>query len=488
MKFIIKLFSEITIKSSPVRKRMMRQLRKNIRRVCRPIDDLIAVRGEWDLIHVDTALTSPAELQQLTEKLCCIPGICLVMEVLAFPLIDFEAMSKQTLKLYEESIKGKTFAVRVKRSGDHSFTSVEAERYLGNRLNTQTEAAGVDLSNPDITVNIEIKNNHYFMVKARHKGPGGFPLGTQSPVLSLISGGFDSAVASFLTTKRGMNTHYCFFNLGGYAHEVSVKEVAFYLWEKYGASHSVRFITVPFQEVVEQIINRVDPSQMGVILKRMMLRAAAAVADKMDIQALVTGEAIAQVSSQTLPNLSVIDSVTDMLVIRPLITMDKQDIIKIASQIGTEEFSKKIPEYCAVISKKPTTRANPDRIIYEESKMDFSILDSAVENYHDQSIMEIMSRNATVSDKTALISKLKGNDIVVDIRHSTEKDIKPLRIENHEHLEIPFYKLEGEVPKLNSKYRYLLFCDKGIMSRLHAEYLFDKKYNNIGVYIKDKEI
>ena len=488
MKFIIKLSSEITIKSSPVRKRMVRQLRKNIRRVCRPIDGLIAVRSEWDLIHVDTALTLSSDLQQLTEKLCCIPGICHVMEVLAFPLIDFDAMSEQTLKLYRESIKGKTFAVRVKRSGNHSFTSVEVEHYLGSRLNTQTEASGVNLSNPDITVNIEIKNNHYFMVKARHMGPSGFPLGTQLPVLSLISGGFDSAVASFLTTKRGMNTHYCFFNLGGYAHEVSVKEVAFYLWKKYGASHSVRFITIPFQKVVEQIISKVDPSQMGVILKRMMLRAATAVADKMEIQALVTGEAIAQVSSQTLTNLSVINSVTDMLVIRPLITMNKQDIIKIASEIGTEEFSKKIPEYCAVISKKPTTRANPDRITYEESKMDFSILDSAIKNLHNQSIMEIMSQTTATFNKTALISKLKGNDIVVDIRHATEKDIKPLKIENHEHLEIPFYNLEGEVPKLNNKYRYLLFCDKGIMSRLHAEYLFDKKYNNIGVYIKDKEI
>ena len=91
---------------------------------------------------------------------------------------------------------------------------------------------------------------------------------------------------------------------------------------------------------MEEILTNVDNSQMGVVLKRMMLRAATAVAKEMDIQALVTGEAIAQVSSQTLHNLAVIDSVTDMLVLRPLIAMDKQDIINIAARIGTEEFAK----------------------------------------------------------------------------------------------------------------------------------------------------
>ena len=131
------------------------------------------------------------------------------------------------------------------------------------------------------------------------------------------------------------------------------------MWMKYHASHRVKFISVPFEEVVEEILDKVDSAQMGVILKRMMLRAAEQIAGGLDIEAIVTGESVSQVSSQTLPDLAVINSVTDCMVLRPLATSNKQDIIDIALDIGTEEFSKDIPEYCTVISSKPLTRAKP---------------------------------------------------------------------------------------------------------------------------------
>jgi thiamine biosynthesis protein ThiI len=98
-------------------------------------------------------------------------------------------------------------------------------------------------------------------------------------VLSLISGGFDSSVSSYLCIKRGLQTHYCFFNLGGRAHELAAKEVALFLWMKYHSSHRVKFISIPFKGVVEEILEKVDNSQMGVILKRMMLRSAEQIAE-----------------------------------------------------------------------------------------------------------------------------------------------------------------------------------------------------------------
>ena len=209
-------------------------------------------------------------------------------------------------------------------------------------------------------------------------------------MISLVSGGFDSTVASYLTIKRGIRTHYLFFNLGGRQHELGVKEVAFYLWEKYGASHRVKFITVPFDEVVAEILERIDDSYMGVTLKRMMLRAGSVIATELDVDALVTGEAIAQVSSQTLKNLSVIDSVTDTLVLRPLITSDKTDIIRTAREIGTEEFAANMPEYCGVISVKPTTRAKMEKVQHEETRFDFTVLDRAIGNRVMQNIDEVM--------------------------------------------------------------------------------------------------
>lgn len=167
----------------------------------------------------------------------------------------------------------------------------------------------------------------------------------------LISGGFDSGVSSYMLMRRGCRVHYCFFNLGGSAHEIGVKQVAHYLWNRFGSSHRVRFIAIDFEPVVGEILEKVEDGQMGVVLKRMMVRAASQVAERYGVQALVTGEALGQVSSQTLTNLRLIDNASDTLILRPLISHDKEHIINLARQIGTEDFAKTMPEYCGVISK-----------------------------------------------------------------------------------------------------------------------------------------
>src|SRR5690606_5121643 len=152
-----------------------------------------------------------------------------------------------------------------------------------------------------------------------------------------------------------------------------------------------KFVTVPFEEVVREILTKVDNSYMGVVLKRMMLRAAEQVAASLEIPALVTGESVAQVSSQTLINLTAIDRATDLLVLRPLATMDKGEIINISRQIGTESFAASMPEYCGVISVNPTTRAKLDRVEAEEARMDFAVLARAVADRRAQNIDEIVS-------------------------------------------------------------------------------------------------
>ncbi|VFS52266.1 tRNA sulfurtransferase [Budvicia aquatica] len=132
--------------------------------------------------------------------------------------------------------------------------------------------------------------------------------------------------------RRGCRVHYCFFNLGGAAHEIGVKQVAHYLWSRFGSSHKVRFISIDFAPVVGEILENVDDGQMGVVLKRMMVRAASAMAERYGVQAIVTGEALGQVSSQTLTNLRLIDNASDTLVLRPLISHDKEHIIDMGSQ------------------------------------------------------------------------------------------------------------------------------------------------------------
>lgn len=336
MKFIIKLFPEITIKSKSVRQRFIKILQGNIRNVLRRFDDDARVRMDWDKLIVSSR--NDQFRDQAIEALACIPGIQSFLEVQASKFTDLHDIFEQVKAVWGDQLKGKTFCVRAKRHGKHEFSSLEIERYVGGGLNQHCESNGVRLKNPDVKINLEIDGEELFIVSAIHQGLSGMPIATQEDVLSLISGGFDSGVASFQFIKRGCRVHYCFFNLGGAAHEIGVKQVAYHLWNRFGSSHRVRFTAVDFEPVVAEILEKIDNGQMGVVLKRMMMRAAAKVADEFQIPALVTGECVGQVSSQTLTNLNVIDRVTDKVILRPLITWDKPDIISEARRIGTLEF------------------------------------------------------------------------------------------------------------------------------------------------------
>ena len=242
MKFIVKFFPEITIKSRPVRKQLTKQLRDNLKAQLKPLAPDVDIQRNWDNIVIQA---QPSLRQPLIEVLGQTAGIAYFLEVEEFPFIDLDDAYQKTLAAWSERLRGKTFAVRCKRTGEHAFTSIEAERYIGERLFRDTANRGVDLHTPDETVRLEIRSDRLFVVSARFPGIGGFPLGSQEAVISLLSGGFDSTVASFLTMRRGMRTHFCFFNLGGREHERGTKEVAHYLWSKYGSASRVKFAAVP---------------------------------------------------------------------------------------------------------------------------------------------------------------------------------------------------------------------------------------------------
>ena len=480
MQYTVKVFPEITIKSRPVRTRFIRQLCDNLRVLLKPIDPAVQIQKDWDRVQVILAGDDSSLQAQAVDILQRTPGISNFLQVVDYPWLGMEDTFEKTRALFGERLKNKTFAVRCKRSGKHDFRSKDVEYWVGGNLKEQCQTAGVNLDNPEVLVRIEIIDDRYFIVLARYEGLGGFPLGTQDAVLSLISGGFDSTVSSYLTIKRGLLTHYCFFNLGGRAHEMGVKEVAVYLWMKYGASHRVQFITVPFEDVVREILEQIENSQMGVVLKRMMLRVASQIAREREIPALVTGESVAQVSSQTLQNLSVINSVTDMLVLRPLVTMDKTDIIHLSRKIGTEVFAASMPEYCGVISVKPTTRAKPDRIANEETKFDFSILEKAVNNSRAVNIDEVV-KDIQHASPVDIVDVVPAGQSIIDIRHPDEEELKPLD-EKLSVIKVPFYQLHATFKTLDQSRQWFLYCERGVMSQLHAQYLRDEGFSNIAVY------
>ena len=474
-KFILKLFPEIMVKGNSAKRQMVGQLYNNLLKMLGRFSEDIHVRKFSDKIEVVTPIAFVVEVRQL---LLDTPGIEQVLEALQFDKMNtLDEIKVKVGEVMHHEIEGKTFVVRAKRSGTHEFRSTQLEQTVGGYMLATYPSHGVDLHNPEVTIRIELLNNQLNIITTKHMGLSGFPLGTQGDILSLMSGGFDSTVASYLTMKRGLKTHFIFFNLGGIAHEIGVKQVALYLWSKFGSSHRVKFISVPFDDVLTEIFRSTHNTYMGVTLKRLMLLASEKVANEMEIDALLTGESVAQVSSQTLRNLALIDQVSNKLILRPLATMNKPEIIDIANTIGTRRFAESMPEYCGVISKNPITHGSYKRMEREAKHFDYSVLDKAVEKAQHIYVDEILN---DVTNNTAIevVNELNDEYVVIDIRAEDEC------IETScESIKIPFHRLKSEFKKLPKDKEYLLYCEKGIMSQLHAQYLRDAEdAKNVRVY------
>ncbi|SUX67812.1 thiamine biosynthesis protein ThiI [Citrobacter braakii] len=173
MKFIIKLFPEITIKSQSVRLRFIKILTGNIRNVLKHYDEDLAVVRHWD--HVEVRAKDESQRLDIRDALTRIPGIHHILEVEDVPFTDMHDIFEKALVQYRDQLEGKTFCVRVKRRGKHEFSSIEVERYVGGGLNQHIESARVKLTKPDVTVNLEIENDRLLLVKGRYEGIGGFP-------------------------------------------------------------------------------------------------------------------------------------------------------------------------------------------------------------------------------------------------------------------------------------------------------------------------
>ncbi|MCB0280845.1 MAG: tRNA 4-thiouridine(8) synthase ThiI, partial [Calditrichaeota bacterium] len=175
------------------------------------------------------------------------------------------------------------------------------------------------------------------------------------------------------------------------------------------------------------------------------------------------------------------NQVTSQLIFRPLIAMNKLDIIKIAQQIGTEEFAIQMPEYCGIVSQRPSTAAKLESVLHEESRFNSKILDTMLDKRQVLKINQFsIENNSEIKlESTRFIDQ---NDIVIDIRDPEKIDIQPLKTEKETNiLEIPFYKLGSKFASLDSKKTYLLYCDNGTTSRLLALNLLDKGFTNVKV-------
>jgi tRNA uracil 4-sulfurtransferase len=231
------------------------------------------------------------------------------------------------------------FAVRCKRS-DKRFplSSEDVARRLGAFVTTRT-GWPVNLTEPDLTFHVIIQSDGIYAYHERDPGPGGLPVGTSGKVLVLLSGGIDSPVAAYMALKRGTRAEFIHFHSAPYTSDASVRKVRELVAILGRHQRAARLAVVPFGECQREIVARCEERLRVVLYRRMMLRVAERIARRWSCQALVTGESLNQVASQTLENVAAIDRVAHMPVLRPLVGLDKIEIIALAERAGTYETS-----------------------------------------------------------------------------------------------------------------------------------------------------
>ncbi len=263
-----------------------------------------------------------------------------------------------------------TFRVNVKRA-DKKFplTSVELERKLGEVILNKNKNAKVDLHNPEYNINVEVRfNNETFIYYETIKCDGGLPLGSGGKALLLLSGGIDSPVAGYLMAKRGLKIEAVHFHSYPYTSEQAKEKVITLAKELSLYCDEIKLHIVSFTKIQEQIHMNCDSEYMITIMRRIMMRIAEKLCEQNELGAIITGESLGQVASQTMQSINVTNSVVSLPVFRPLIAFDKEDIVEIAKKIGTFETSILPYEDCCTVflPKYPVIKPTIKKAEYQE--------------------------------------------------------------------------------------------------------------------------
>ena len=291
---------------------------------------------------------------------------------------DMEIIKEQTgIYLEDELLAAKTFKVNARRS-DKKFplTSPEICMEMGGVILSKYPHLSVDVHNPDLTVNIEVRDNAAFIHGNQLKGAGGMPVGSAGKAAILISGGIDSPVAAWMMAKRGLQLEAIHFASPPYTSERAEKKVHDLLKKVAAYSGRIRLHVVPFTRIQEEIKDKCPEELFTILMRRYMMRISEKIATENDCGALITGESVGQVASQTLHALACTDSVVSMPVFRPLIGMDKNEVITVSRKIDTFDISVLPFEDCCTVftPKHPRTKPKPYYVEQAENLLDSEAL------------------------------------------------------------------------------------------------------------------
>lgn len=318
-----------------------------------------------------------ADIDGLIAKIRNVFGIVSIARaaVCEKELSDICAAAAEYLK--DELSRVKTFKVETKRADKkYPLKSPQISAEVGGALLDAFKNLSVDVKNPDLIVNVEVRESAAYVYGGRIRGRGGMPTGTAGKAMLLLSGGIDSPVAGYMIAKRGATLEGIHFFSHPFTSELAKQKVLDLARELKGFTGSLRVHIVPFTQPQLQMREKCPAEHLTLIMRRMMMMIASEIAKKQGALCLVTGESLGQVASQTMEALAVTDDAASLPCFRPVIGMDKEDIVAIARDIGTFETSILPYEDCCTIfvPKHPTTRPKLEKILASEALLDVETL------------------------------------------------------------------------------------------------------------------
>lgn len=344
---------------------------KQIKHALRPVEGKFIISKESGRIYMDAQ--GEYDYDEVIAALKRVFGIAWICPMFQIEKTDFEEIKKEVASYVDQVYEDKnfTFKVDAKRvDKKYPVSSEQMNRDLGEVILDTFPETKVDVHHPDVLLKVEVRklvNIYSVMIP----GPGGMPVGTNGKAMLLLSGGIDSPVAGYMIAKRGVMIDAVYFHAPPYTSERAKQKVVDLAKLVSRYSGPINLHVVNFTDIQLYIYDQCPHDELTIIMRRYMMRIAEAIAKESDCLALITGESIGQVASQTLQSLGVTNAVCELPVMRPLIAFDKQDIVDISLKIDTYETSVLPYEDCCTIfvAKHPVTKPNLKRIEMSETKL-----------------------------------------------------------------------------------------------------------------------
>ncbi len=351
---------------------------RNIKASIKPVD--AEIWRAQATIYVD--VKNPDEIDDVVESLKKVFGIVAIIKAYVLSK-DIEKLKEEAKECLKDELTGAySFKVEAKRADKkYPLTSPEICYELGGYLSEAYPEVKVDVKNPEKTVTVEVRETNIYLYCNRIKGLGGMPVGSNSKAMLLLSGGIDSPVAGYMVAKRGVALEAVHFFSHPYTSERAKDKVLKLAKIVSDYTGGMKVHIVPFTDIQLEIKEKCPPEQLTIIMRRFMMAIAEKIAEKNGAKALVTGESIGQVASQTVEALYVTNNAVSMPVFRPVIGMDKEEIVEISRKIDTFETSVLPYEDCCTIftPRHPLTKPKLENIVKSEKALEFSrLVDEAV--------------------------------------------------------------------------------------------------------------